>query len=49
MVDSDAEINELLDGVFASEHWSVEHVSDNCAAQQNQTESKPAIIEAELA
>jgi hypothetical protein len=32
VVDSGAQINELLDGVFASESWSVEHVPDNCAA-----------------
>jgi hypothetical protein len=29
VVDSGAQINELLDGVFASESWSVEHVPDN--------------------
>jgi CheY-like chemotaxis protein/anti-sigma regulatory factor (Ser/Thr protein kinase) len=32
VVDSGAQINELLDGVFASERWSVEHVPDNCTA-----------------
>jgi anti-sigma regulatory factor (Ser/Thr protein kinase)/CheY-like chemotaxis protein len=32
VVDSGSEINELLDRVFASESWSVEHVPDNCAA-----------------
>lgn len=32
VVDSGTEINELLDGVFASENWSVQRVHDNCAA-----------------
>jgi anti-sigma regulatory factor (Ser/Thr protein kinase)/ActR/RegA family two-component response regulator len=32
VVDSGAGINELLDGVFASENWSVQRVSDNCSA-----------------
>ena len=32
VVDSGIEINELLDGVFASENWSVQRVHDNCAA-----------------
>jgi anti-sigma regulatory factor (Ser/Thr protein kinase)/CheY-like chemotaxis protein len=32
VVDSGAEINALLDGVFVSDSWSVQHVPDNCAA-----------------
>jgi anti-sigma regulatory factor (Ser/Thr protein kinase)/DNA-binding NarL/FixJ family response regulator len=32
LVDSGPEINELLDGVFARENWSVQRVADNCAA-----------------
>lgn len=32
VVDSGTEINELLDGVLASENWSVQRVHDNCAA-----------------
>lgn len=32
LVDSGPEIDELLDGVFARENWSVQHVPDNCAA-----------------
>jgi CheY-like chemotaxis protein/anti-sigma regulatory factor (Ser/Thr protein kinase) len=32
VVDSSTEINELLDGVFASENWSVQRVSDHDAA-----------------
>lgn len=32
VVDSGTEINELLDGVFASENWSVQRVPDNDAA-----------------
>jgi len=32
VVDSGAEINELLDGVFASEKWNIQRVRDNCAA-----------------
>jgi anti-sigma regulatory factor (Ser/Thr protein kinase)/ActR/RegA family two-component response regulator len=32
VVDSGAEINELLDGVFASENWSIQRVPDNGAA-----------------
>ena len=32
VVDSGAEINGLLDGVFASENWSIQRAPDNCAA-----------------
>lgn len=32
VVDSGAEINKLLDDVFASENWNVQRVPDNCAA-----------------
>jgi hypothetical protein len=32
LVDSGPEIDELLDGVFARENWSVQRVPDNCAA-----------------
>lgn len=32
MVDCGPEIDELLDGVFARENWSVQRVPDNCAA-----------------
>ena len=32
LVDSGPEINELLDGVFARENWSVQRVADNCVA-----------------
>jgi hypothetical protein len=32
LVDSGAEINELLDRIFARENWSIQRVPDNCAA-----------------
>jgi DNA-binding NtrC family response regulator len=32
VVDSGSEINELVDGVFASENWNVQRVPDNDAA-----------------